>query len=276
MLRSSRLCIVITMNAIPSPSPRCFGPLAGRAGLIMGLADEHSIAWGCARVLRERGARLVLSCLNEKARAAVQVLADELEAPLLVCNVEQSGAVQALVDEAAALLGGLDFALHSIAWAPRDELRGRVADSSAAGFGRAMSISCHSFAELARCAEPHMKDGGTLITMSYLGGEDAVPNYGLMGPVKAALESLVRYLALELGPRGIRVHAVSPGPLPTRAASGLAQFDQLLEEAKTRAPLRRLATLDEVGGCVAFLVGADATGMTGQTIFVDAGVHAVR
>lgn len=264
------------MNAVPSPSPASFGPLAGRSGLVMGLADTNSIAWGCARVLRERGARLVLSCLNEKARAAVQPLADELEAPLLICNVEEAGAVQKLVDQAAAICGGMDFAVHSIAWAPRDDLQGRVADSSAEGFARAMRISCHSFAELARCAEPHFRDGGTLITMSYLGAEDAVPNYGVMGPIKSALESMVRYLALELGPQCIRVHAVSPGPLPTRAASGLPGFDTLIAQARQRAPLRRLASLDEVGGCVAFLVGADATGMTGQTLYVDAGMHAVR
>jgi enoyl-[acyl-carrier protein] reductase I len=276
MSRSRRSRIVLGMNAIPCPSPRSFGPLAGRTGLVMGLADAHSIAWGCARVLRERGARLVLSCVNEKARAAVQSLADELEAPLRVCNVEQDGAVQALVSEAGELLDGLDFAVHSIAWAPLEDLHGRVADSSAEGFARAMRVSCHSFAELARCAEAQFRDGGTLITMSYLGAEDAVPRYGLMGPVKAALESLVRYLALELGPQRIRVHAVSPGPLPTRAASGLQGFEGLMEQARRQAPLRRLATLDEVGGCVAFLVGSDATGMTGQTLYVDAGVHAVR
>lgn len=201
-----------------SPPPNL--PLVDHAGLVMGLADIHSIAWGCARLLHERGARLVLSCLNEKARAAVQPLADELGAPLLICNVEEPGSIQALADEAAELCGGLDFAVHSIAWAPRDDLHGRVADSSAEGFARAMRVSCHSFAELAHCVEPHLRDGGTLITMSYLGAEEAVPHYGLMGPVKAALESLVRYLALELGPKRIRVHAVSPGPLPTRAASG--------------------------------------------------------
>jgi enoyl-[acyl-carrier protein] reductase I len=251
-------------------------PLVDHAGLVMGLADIHSIAWGCARLLHERGARLVLSCLNEKARTAVQPLADELGAPLLICNVEEPGSIQALADEAAELCGGLDFAVHSIAWAPRDDLHGRVADSSAEGFARAMRVSCHSFAELAHCVEPHLRDGGTLITMSYLGAEEAVPHYGLMGPVKAALESLVRYLALELGPKRIRVHAVSPGPLPTRAASGLTDFEELMAQARDRAPLRRLATLDEVGGCVAYLVGPDATGMTGQTLFVDAGMHAVR
>ena len=239
----------------------------------MGLADAHSIAWGCARVLRERGARLVLSCVNEKARAAVQSLADELEAPLRVCNVEQDGAVQALVSEAGELLDGLDFAVHSIAWAPLEDLHGRVADSSAEGFARAMRVSCHSFAELARCAEPQFRDGGTLITMSYLGAEDAVPRYGLMGPVKAALEASCRYLAHELGPRGIRVHPISPGPLKTRAASGLKDFELLLNEAAHRAPVGELVDIDDVGYACAYLATPYARRLTGQTLYVDGGVN---
>lgn len=251
-------------------------PLAGRRGLIVGLADAHSIAWGCARRTRAQGAQLVLSCLNPKAQAAVAPLAESAEAPLLVCNVTEPGAMAALVAEAVAHLGGLDFVVHSIAWAPRADLQGRVVDTSPEGFAQAMQVSCHSFAELARLCEPHMAQGGALVTMSYLGAEDAVPNYGLMGPVKAALESMVRYLALELGPRDIRVHAVSPGPVPTRAASGLPDFDALMDRARTQAPLGRLVSLDEIGDCVAFLVGPGASGMTGQTLYVDAGVHAVR
>ena len=174
-------------------------------------------------------------------------------------------------------LGRIDFVVHSIAWAPLADLHGRVVDSSEAGFARAMAVSCHSFAELARLCEPHLAvRGGTLVTMSYLGADEAIAHYGLMGPVKAALESMVRYMAQELGERNIRVHAVSPGPMPTRAASGLVDFDGLMARTIASAPLRRLVTLDEVGGCVAFLVGPDATGMTGQTLFVDGGAHAVR
>lgn len=251
-------------------------PLAGLRGLVVGVANEHSIAWGCARVLAARGARLVLSCLNDKAASFVSPLAAALDAPLLTCNVEQPEALAHMVSQAAAHLGGLDFVVHSIAWAPRDDLCGRVVDSSADGFRQAMRVSCHSFAELARLAEPHLRHGGTLVTMSYIGADEAVPHYGLMGPVKAALESMVRYMALELGPQGIRVHAVSPGPLPTRAASGLPEFEALMARAVQEAPLGRLVSLDEVGGCVAFLVGPDATGMTGQTLYVDGGVHAVR
>jgi enoyl-[acyl-carrier protein] reductase I len=250
--------------------------LSGRRGLIVGVANEHSIAWGCARVLAARGARLVLSCLNPKAQAVVGPLAEQLPATLQVCNVAQPGEMAALVDAAVAELGGLDFVVHSIAWAPHDDLVGRVVDSSAEGFNQAMQVSAHSFAELAHLVEPHMPDGGALVTLSYVGAEGAVPHYGLMGPVKAALESLVRYLAVELGPQRIRVHAVSPGPMRTRAASGLPDFEALIARSIAEAPLGRLVTLDEVGGCVAFLVGPDATGMTGQTHFVDAGVHVMR
>lgn len=262
-----------------APPPGATRALEGRRGLLLGLADERSIAWGSARTAHARGARLVLGCLNEKARRAVQPLADSVAAPLVCCNVLEPGEIEAAVAAAVAELGGLDFVVHSIAWAPLEDLHGRVADSSAEGFARAMQVSCHSFAALARAAEPHLArapGGGTLVTMSYIGAEGAVPNYGLMGPVKAALESLVRYLALELGPSGIRVHAVSPGPLATRAASGLAGFDELVERSAGAAPLGRNATLDEVAGCVAFLVGPDASGMTGQTLYVDAGLHAVR
>jgi enoyl-[acyl-carrier protein] reductase I len=227
-------------------------------------------------VLAARGAQLVLSCLNDKAQAVVAPLAATLPATLQVCNVEHPGALARLVDQAVAELGGLDFVVHAIAWAPHDDLVGRVVDSSAAGFAQAMEVSCHSFAQLARLVEPHMPGGGALVTMSYVGAEGAVPHYGLMGPVKAALESLVRYLAVELGPQRIRVHAVSPGPMRTRAASGLPDFEALIARSITEAPLGRLVTLDEVGACVAFLVGPDATGMTGQTHFVDAGVHVMR
>lgn len=255
------------------PTPRT---LEGLRGLVLGVANEHSIAWGCARVLAERGARLALTCLNEKAEKYVAPLAAQIGAPLVRCDVEQPGELAAAVDAAASALGGLDFGIHSIAWAPKDDLHGRVVDSTAEGFNQAVRVSCHSFAEMAHLMEPHLPDGGALVTMSYIGADEAVPNYGLMGPVKAALESLVRYMAVELGPKNVRVHAVSPGPVPTRAASGLVAFDDLMTRSAQTAPLRRLVTLDEIGRCVAFLVGPDATGMTGQTLYVDAGGHAVR
>ena len=251
------------------------GPLAGKKGLIVGLANQHSIAYGCAQQARAQGADLVLSCLNDKARSFVQPHADALQAPLVNCDVEQAGALQALVEQAVAHLGQLDFVVHSIAWAPLEELHGSVTDSTGAGFARAMQVSCHSLAELARLCAPHMSAGGSIVTMSYLGATQAVGNYGLMGPVKAALESMVRYLAVDLGPKGIRVHAVSPGPIPTRAASGIAEFDTLMAQAQTKSPLGRLVTLEEIGALTAFLCSSAASGMTGQTIFVDAGCHAV-
>ena len=263
------------MDAATRPQLPQLASLQGRRGLVLGLADEHSIAWGCAQAARAAGAELMLSCVNDKAHAAVLPLARALGAPLQVCNVEAEGALEALAGQVAATLGGLDFVIHSIAWAPLTDLHGRVADSSPAGFQRAMEISCHSFARLARCCEPLMRDsgGGSLITMSYLGAQMAVPHYGLMGPVKAALESMVRYLAVELGPANIRVHAVSPGPIPTRAASGLEDFDALLRDARERSPLRRLVTLEEIGALAAFLASPAASGMTGQTLYVDAGHH---
>jgi enoyl-[acyl-carrier protein] reductase I len=252
----------------------CFS-LAGKKGLILGLANEHSIAWGCARLAREQGAEIVASCLNEKARPYVEPLTTAAGIDLLTCDVEQEGQLQALVERAVAKLGRLDFVVHSIAWAPLDDLHGRVIDSSSTGFARAMEVSCHSFATLARLCAPHMTQGGALLGMTYQGAEAAIQHYGLMGPVKAALESLVRYVALELGPQRIRVHAVSPGPIMTRAASGIAGFDLMLEDAIAKAPLGRLVTLDEIARLCVFLCSDAASGMTGQTIYVDAGCHAV-
>lgn len=252
----------------------CFS-LAGKKGLILGLANEHSIAWGCARLARQMGADVVASCLNEKARPFIEPLTTAADINLVTCNVEQPGELQALVERAVAQLGRLDFVVHSIAWAPLEDLHGRVIDSTSTGFARAMEVSCHSFATLAKLCAPHMTEGGSMLTMTYLGADEAVPHYGLMGPVKAALESLVRYMALELGPQGIRVHAVSPGPILTRAASGIASFDELLENAIRKAPLARLVTLDEIAQLCAFLCTDASSGMTGQTIYVDGGCHAV-
>lgn len=249
--------------------------LAGKKGLILGLANDHSIAWGCAREARLQGAELVVSCLNDKAFKYAEPLAKELNVPLFTCDVEQPGDLQALVARAVEQLGHLDFVVHSIAWAPLEDLHGPVVDSSSPGFARAMEISCHSFAAAAKLCAPYMPNGGSFVTMSYLGAVAAVPHYGLMGPVKAALESLVRYMAVELGPQNLRVHAVSPGPILTRAASGIDAFDQLMANAKRKAPLGRLVTLEEIARLAVFLCGDGASGMTGQTIFVDAGCHAV-
>ncbi|MEG2279812.1 MAG: enoyl-ACP reductase FabI [Comamonas sp.] len=249
--------------------------LAGKKGLILGVANERSIAWGCTELARAQGAEVVVSCLNEKARKWVEPLTSPIGAELMNCNVEEPGELEALVQHAVDKFGKLDFVIHSIAWAPLDDLQGDVVDSSREGFARAVSVSCHSFAELAKLCAPHMPDGGSMLSMSYLGSGEAVPNYGLMGPVKAALESMVRYMAMELGPRNIRVHAVSPGPILTRAASGIAHFDGLMATAQAKAPLQRLVTLEEIAQLSAFLCSDAASGMSGQTIYVDGGVHAV-
>lgn len=256
-------------------SPSSERSLGGKRGLVLGLANEQSIAWGCAKLARAQGAELITCCLNDKARTYVEPLTQPLGIELINCNVEQPGQLDALADRVREKFGTLDFAIHAIAWAPLGDLNGPVAASSTEGFSRAMAISCHSFAALAQLCAPLMPAGGSLITMSYLGAERVVKGYGLMGPVKAALESLVRYLAVELGPQAIRVHAVSPGPIETRAASGIDDFDDILSGARRDAPLGRLVTLEEIAALTAFLCSPSASGMTGQTIYVDAGCHIV-
>ena len=248
--------------------------LQGKKGLVVGVANDKSIAWGCARALRDAGAELALTWFNDKARPHVEPLAQQLQAPItLPLDVEQAGQMEAVFAAIAQRWGQLDFVLHSIAFAPKSDLHGRVVDSSREGFARAMDISCHSFARMAHLAEPLMPQGGSLMTMSYVGAEEVIPGYGLMGPVKAALEASTRYLAAELGPKGIRVNAISPGPLATRAASGIPDFDTLLQEAVQRAPLRRLVDIDEIGALCTFLAGDGAKAITGSTLYVDAGYH---
>jgi enoyl-[acyl-carrier protein] reductase I len=250
--------------------------LHGKKGLIVGVANRDSIAWGCARQTRAAGARLALTYLNDKAREHVAPLAAEVDAELLEpLNVECPGQADELFEAVAREWGSLDFLIHAIAFAPAADLHGRVTDCSEAGFARAMRVSCYSLIELARRAEPLMSEGGTIVTMSFGGAERVVDNYGMMGPVKAALECTARYLAAELGPRGIRVHSLSPGPVATRAASGLPRFDALLDDARQHSPLGRLVDISEIGATAAFLVGNGAAGMSGQTIYVDGGRHAV-
>lgn len=247
--------------------------LEGKKVLITGIANDSSIAYGCARAMRELGADLAITYLNEKAKRFVEPLAAGLGAEILMPgDVTQEGELEAVYAEIGKRWGLLHSALHSMAFAPKEDLQGRLVDSSLAGFQLAMDVSCHSFVRMAKLAEPLMSDGGTLFTMSYLGAARAVPNYNLMGPVKAALEAVTRYLALELGPK-IRVHAMSPGPLKTRAASGLADFDKLMAKAAERAPARQLATIDDVGRYVAFLATDAARVLTGDTLYVDGGYH---
>lgn len=248
--------------------------LKGRRGLVVGVANGDSIAFGCAAKLRAFGADIALTYLNEKARPHVELLAEQLGCSMLMpLDVTRPGDIETLFDTIRRNWGTLDFVIHSIAFAPKDDLHGRIVDCSQAGFLQAMQVSCHSFIEMAHLAEPLMNPGGALITMSYYGADKVVNNYNLMGPVKAALESSVRYMAKELGEKQIRVFAVSPGPLHTRAASGIAHFDELIDMAVTRSPGHRLVDIAEVGRAVAFLVGGGASGMTGDVIYVDGGLH---
>jgi enoyl-[acyl-carrier protein] reductase I len=249
-------------------------PLASKKGLVLGIANEHSLAYGCAQAFRALGAELGITYLNDKAKPYVEPLARGLEAPIfLPCDVRVPGQLEAVFEAMSQTWGKLDFALHAIASAPKEDLHGRLADCSRDGFLQAMDISCHSFVRMARLAEPLMRDGGALFTMSYYGAEKVIEHYNLMGPVKAALESAVRYLAYEFGPSGIRVHAISPGPLKTRAASGIDHFDELLESTAKRAPERRLVSIEDVGAATAFLATDYAKLITGETVYIDGGYH---
>jgi len=253
-----------------------FRPFVNKKGLITGIANDQSIAYGCARAFKRFGAALAITYLNDKAKPHVEPLARELEAQIFMpLDVRVEGSMEAVFREIAAKWGRIDFVVHSMAFAPKEDLHGRVVDCSREGFLTAMDVSCHSFIRMARLAEPLMTDGGTLFTMSFYGAHKVVEHYNVMGPVKAALEATGRYLAHELGPKGIRVHMISPGPLQTRAASGINHFDELLEDAAARAPARQLVTIDDVGIATAALAGDGARLITGDTIYVDGGLHIV-
>ena len=248
--------------------------LAGRKALVVGVANDHSIAWGCARAMHKAGAEIAMTYLNERARSYVEPLAQQVEAPIfLPLEVRDPAQLDALFAAVRERWGRLDMLVHSIAFAPKEALQGRVTDCPRDGFLTAMDVSCWSFLDLARRAEPLMTEGGSMMTMTYLGADEVVENYGIMGPVKAALESCVRYVASELGPKGIRVHAVSPGPLATRAASGIKDFDELMQKVATRAPARRLVTIEEVGAACVFLASDFSAAMTGETLYIDGGYN---
>ena len=250
--------------------------LEGRRGLIVGVANDRSIACGCARAFRAFGAELAITYLNEKAKPHVEPLAREVEAPIFMpMDVMAEGQIEAVFQRIAEEWGELDFLVHSIAFSTKDALGGRVTDVAREGFQVTMDVSVWSFIRMAHLAEPLMKKGGTLFTMTYYGSQSVVENYNIMGVAKAALESAVRYIAAELGPKGVRVHAISPGPLATRAASGIPEFDALLEKAKVKAPSRALVDIDDVGAACAFLAHDAARLITGQVLYVDGGYHIV-
>jgi enoyl-[acyl-carrier protein] reductase I len=242
----------------------------------VGIANERSIAWGCAAAFRAFGADLAVTYFNDKAKKHVDPLARALESPIVMpLDVRVPGQMEAVFDRISKEWGKLDFVVHSIAFSPQDALHGRVVDVSLDGFLTTMQVSCWTFLRMAQLAEPLMKKGGTLFTMTYYGSQTVVKNYNIMGVAKAALESAVRYVSAELGPKGIRVHAISPGPLATRAASGIPEFDKLLERAKAKAPARSLVSIEDVGAATAFLAHDAARLITGDTIYIDGGYHVV-
>jgi enoyl-[acyl-carrier protein] reductase I len=250
--------------------------LKGKKALVTGVANDQSIAYGCAKAFRTFGADLAMTYRNEKAKKFVEPLAKELQASIFMpLDLQTEGSLEAIFEQIEKQWGKLDICLHSIAFAPKQDLQGRVVDCSKEGFLTAMEISCWSFIRMAKLAEPLMKDGGTLSTMTYYGSQMVVENYNIMGPVKAALESTTRYLAAELGPKGIRVHAISPGPLKTRAASGITDFDKLIAKAQAKAPARSLVSIDDVGVAVAFLSMNGAKLITGETLYIDGGYHVI-
>jgi enoyl-[acyl-carrier protein] reductase I len=248
--------------------------LAGRKGLVVGIANEHSLAWSAAQQFHNAGAELAITYLNDKARPFVEPLARQLSVPIfLPCNVAQAGQLEAVFEAIRQRWGRLDFLFHAIAWARKADLHGRLTDCSAEGFGESMLISCHSFTRMAKLAEPLLDQGGSLMTLSYYGAEKVVDHYNVMGPVKAALEASVRYLAHELGPKGVRVNAISAGAVKTRAASGIEHFDELLDETVRKAPLRRTIDACEVGRAALLLASDYTTAITGEILYVDAGFH---
>jgi enoyl-[acyl-carrier protein] reductase I len=250
--------------------------LQGKKGLVVGIANENSIAWGCAKAFRALGAELAVTYLNEKAKRFVEPLAQALESKLFMpMDVMVSGETEAVFEKIGKEWGQLDFLVHSIAFSPKEALHGRVIDVGRDGFLKTMDVSCWSFLRMAHLAEPLMKKGGTMFTMTYYGSQMVVENYNIMGVAKAALECAVRYVAAEVGPKGIRVHAISPGPLATRAASGIPEFDELLSKAQGKAPSRSLVSIDDVGKAVAFLALDGARLMTGDTIYIDGGYHII-
>jgi enoyl-[acyl-carrier protein] reductase I len=250
--------------------------LKGRKGLIVGIANDQSIAWGCAKAFRALGAELAVTYLNEKAKKFVEPLARELEAPIfLPLDVMVPGQTEAVFDEIGKQWGKLDFLIHSIAFSPKAALHGRVIDVERDGFLATMDVSCWSFIRMAHLAEPLMQNGGVLFTMTYYGSQMVVENYNIMGVAKAALECAVRYIAAEVGPKGIRVHAISPGPLATRAASGIPEFDELMDKAQSKAPARSLVSIDDVGRATAFLALDGAKLITGDTLYIDGGYHII-
>lgn len=250
--------------------------LTGKRGLVVGVANEHSIAYGCARAFREAGAELAVTYVNAKAEPYVRPLAESLDAAIIApCDVREPGQLEALFETIARTWGRLDFLFHSIAFAPREDLQTGLVNCSSDGFALAMDVSCHSFIRTARLALPLMSEGGSLQTVTFYGADRVVENYNLMGPVKAALEATVRALASDLASRGVHVHALSAGPVKTRAASGIGRFDELMDSVRERTPANQLVTIEQIGRVAAFLASDASAPMTGSVTYADHGFHIV-
>jgi enoyl-[acyl-carrier protein] reductase I len=250
--------------------------MAGKRGLIMGLANNRSIAWGIAQSCARQGAELALSYQGEVLKKRVDPLAAELGCKVVVpCDVSDLASLDAAFESLARSWGGLDFVVHAIAFSDKDELSGRYIDTTAANFTNTLFISCYSFTAVAQRAERLMPNGGSLLTLTYYGAEKWVPHYNVMGVAKAALEASVRYLAADLGSKKIRVNAISAGPIKTLAASGIGDFRYLLRWTEYNAPLRRNVTIDEVGDTAVYLLSDLGRAVTGETVHVDCGYHIV-
>lgn len=248
--------------------------LKGKRGLVVGIANEHSIAAGCALAFHAAGAKLAVTYANEKSKPFIAPVVAQLDAPIFMpLDVEADGQLEAVFDAIKREWGQLDFVLHSIAYCPKDDLHGPVSQCSKEGFAQAMDVSVHSLIRMTRLAVPLMAQGGSILTMSYYGAEKVVDYYNIMGPVKSALEGTVRYLAAELGPRQIRVNAISPGPLQTRAGSGIDHFDVLLDTARQRAPEQSLVSIEDVGHMAVGLISDLSRKVTGNIAYVDGGYH---
>ncbi len=251
--------------------------LEGKRGLVFGVANDHSLGWAIARAAALQGARVGLNYHDDRLLRRVKPLADQIDAALLApCDVTDEAAVDAFFTRAGEVFEGhIDFVVHSLAFADRDDLLGRYVDTKRAGHALAMDVSAYSLTALARRAAPLMLGGGSIVTLTYYGAEKAVPGYGVMGVAKAALEAAVRYLAVDLGPAGIRVNAISAGPVRTLASAGIPGFREMLKAAADKAPLKRNITPGEVGDVGTFLLSELSSGITGEVLHVDAGYHAV-
>lgn len=246
--------------------------LNNKKGLIVGIANENSIAYGCAKILSQCGANLAITYGKEKTKQFVEPLLKTTPAEIFMeLDVTNDNHIKALFDTIKAKWGSLDFLIHSIAFAPKEDLQGRIVDASKAGFLLATEISCYSLIQLAKQAENLMTNGGSIMTMTYYGSEKVIQNYSIMGPIKAALEAVVRYMAVDLGRSKIRVNAISPGPIATRAASGIKDFNKLLMKCESVRPLENTLTIEDVGSLAAFLVSDASRNITGEVHYVDGG-----